>query len=494
MNTASQITLIRQRFERESTGRKLRTTLYLAIRHLILDGALPPGTPLPATRVLADELGFSRSTLVRVYEQLVIEGYLQSRGGASTIVSEAIPAASSEKSGVFELPRPGASLSLRGREIARHANSSRIQGGAFVPGVPDVGLFPFPTWRRLLSKNVRFEQRHLARYSQGGYGPLKVALANYLRASRMMACTPQQILILNGSHQAIDLCARMLCDPGDRVWMEDPGYWGARNVLRANGLSLVPIPVDEEGINPPEVTPGEDPRLMFVSPSSQYPTGVVMSLSRRLRLLEQAEASGAWIIEDDYDNEIRYHPHTIGALFGQSRTQRVLYLGTFSKAMFPGLRLAYLVVPEYLAESFAIGNAELYREGRMIEQAALAEFIDAGHLGAHLKRVRNIYQERRNVLHTAIESRLQGAVRTTGGMAGLHLPYFFETPVDDVALASEALDAGIVFRPLSMYYDDVQHQRTGMVLGFAAVPSEAIDAAAGRLCGIVERHLKAAAR
>jgi GntR family transcriptional regulator/MocR family aminotransferase len=219
-----------------------------------------------------------------------------------------------------------------------------------------------------------------------------------------------------------------------------------------------------------------------------------MSLSRRLRLLEQAEASGAWIIEDDYDNEIRYHPHTIGALFGQSRTQRVLYLGTFSKAMFPGLRLAYLVVPEYLAESFAIGNAELYREGRMIEQAALAEFIDAGHLGAHLKRVRNIYQERRNVLHTAIESRLQGAVRTTGGMAGLHLPYFFETPVDDVALASEALDAGIVFRPLSMYYDDVQHQRTGMVLGFAAVPSEAIDAAAGRLCGIVERHLKAAAR
>ncbi|MBT0964054.1 MocR-like pyridoxine biosynthesis transcription factor PdxR [Denitromonas iodatirespirans] len=489
MNPQDPIDLIRQRFERESGGRRLRTTLYLAIRHLILDAALPPGTSLPPTRVLAKALGFGRSTLVRVYEQLVREGYLESRGGADTRVSAALPPAQPVPAGAAPRASVAAALSQRGRAIAHHATSSRIQGGAFVPGVPDVGLFPFPTWRRLLSKNVRFEQRHLARYSQGGYGPLKVALADYLRASRMMACTPQQVLILNGSHQAIDLCARMLCDPGDRVWMEDPGYWGARNVLRANGLTLEPIPVDDEGIAPPAVVPGAAPRLTFVSPSSQYPTGVVMSLNRRLRLLEQAEANDGWIIEDDYDNEIRYHPHAIGALFGQSRAQRVLYLGTFSKTMFPGLRLAYLVVPELLAEAFAIGNAELYREGRMIEQAALAEFIDSGHLSAHLKRVRNIYQERRNVLRTAIESRLAGAVRTTGGMAGLHLPYHFTTALDDVALAKEALEAGIVFRPLSMYYDDPGHRRSGMVLGFAAVPSEEIDAAAGRLCAIVDRHL-----
>ena len=378
MGHARYLELIRQRFGSESSGRNVRTTLYLAIRHLILDGSLLPGTALPPTRTLADALGFSRSTLVRVYAQLVREGYLQSRGGAATSVSEALPTAMLASPDKSPRPAPTAALSQRGQEIARHATSSRIQGGAFVPGVPDVGLFPFPTWRRLLSKNVRFEQRHLARYSQGGYGPLKVALAEYLRVSRMMVCSPQQILILNGSHQAIDLCARMLCDPGDRVWMEEPGYWGARNVLRANGLQLVPVAVDDEGIAPPETLDGPPPRLMFVSPSSQYPTGAVMSLARRLSLLEQAELHGAWIIEDDYDNEIRYHPHTLGSLFGQSRTQRVLYLGTFSKVMFPGLRLAYLVVPEHLAEAFSIGNAELYREGRMIEQAALAEFIEGG--------------------------------------------------------------------------------------------------------------------
>ncbi|MCB1961032.1 MAG: PLP-dependent aminotransferase family protein [Rhodocyclaceae bacterium] len=485
MDKRSCAELIQQRLALEPAGRTLRTTLYLSIRQLVLDGALPSGAPLPPTRVLADALGVGRSTLVRVYAQLRSEGYLHSRGGSATLVSET-PPVSLPTADRIDHATPSAALSQRGQDITRHAASSRIQGGAFVPGVPDVSLFPFPTWRRLLAKNVRYEQRHLARYSQGGYGPLKVALAEYLRVSRMMVCAPQQILILNGSHQAIDLCARMLCDPGDRVWMEDPGYWGARNVLRASGLSLAPVPVDAEGINPPDRTDAA-PRLIFVSPSSQYPTGVVMSLARRRRLLSLAEIHDAWIIEDDYDNEITQNPHPLGALFGQSPGRRVLYLGTFSKVMFPGLRLAYLVVPEQLAEPFSVGNAELYREGRMIEQAALAEFLDGGHLSAHLKRMRSVYQERREVLHTSIESRLGDLVSTTDGLAGLQLPYFFRDQTDDVALAREALEAGIVFRPLSMYYDNLQHYRAGMVLGFAAVPTEDIDIAAARLCTLVER-------
>ncbi|TLD45741.1 MAG: HTH-type transcriptional regulatory protein GabR [Accumulibacter sp.] len=479
--------LIRTRLESLTSESGSQASLYLAVRRLILDGELPPGTPLPPSRVLSADIGLSRSTVVRAYEKLRVEGYLQSCGGSATLVSEALALAPPGRVRRDRPWRQGRPLSRRGAEIARHATSSPIQSGAFVPGVPDVGLFPFATWRRLLAKYTNFEHRHLARYGHGGHGPLKAALAEYLRASRMMSCSPRQILIVNGSHQAIDLCARMLCDEKDRVWMEDPGYWGASNVLRASGLQLEPIPVDEQGMAPP-AAPVSPPRLIFVSPSSQYPSGVVMSLNRRIKLLELAEEHNAWIIEDDYDNEIRFHPYAIGSLFGQARSQRVIYLGTFSKTMFPGLRLAYLVVPEDLAESFATGNAELYREGRMIEQAALAEFIDGGHLGAHLRRVRNIYQERRNVLRKAIESRLGNLVSTTGGLAGLHLPYFFRQPIDDVSLAREMLEAGIVVRPLSMYYADSGQQRSGMILGFAAVDSGVIEAAAPRLCAAVERR------
>jgi GntR family transcriptional regulator/MocR family aminotransferase len=490
MDKALCLELIRSRFERDSNGSGALATLYLSLRRLILDGELSAGSPLPATRLLANELGLSRSTLVRAYEQLLLEGYLQSHRGSGTRVSDELRIAAKTKSVKGRPRRQGTALSHRGQEIARYAFSSRVQDGAFVPGVPDVGLFPFPTWRRLLSKYIRFEQRHLARYSQGGYEPLKDVLADYLRASRMMSCSPRQILIMNGSHQAIDLCARMLCDQNDHVWMEDPGYWGASNVLRANGLTIDPVPVDDEGISIRDAKATVSPRLIFVSPSSQYPTGVVMSLGRRLQLLEVAESHNAWIIEDDYDNEIRYHPHIVGSLFGQAHFQQVIYLGTFSKTMFPGLRLAYLVVPEHLAEDFAIGNAELYREGRMIEQAALAEFIENGHLSAHLKRMRSIYQERRNVLRRIIDTRLGDSVSTMGGLAGLQLPYFFNHAVDDVALSREMRESGIVLRPLSMYYATPTQRRSGMVLGFAAIDAKTIEIAADKLCTAIERRIQ----
>ena len=491
MNSSTYADLIRERYDKASRTRRAREALYLCLRHLVLDGALRAGEPLPPSRLLAGELRLGRSTVVRVYEQLLLEGYLCGRAGSGTFVSEDLPPAMSAGASRGAAPAGGL-LSNRGRGIERHATSSHIQGGAFVPGVPDVGLFPFATWRRLLSKNLCFEQRHLARYSQGGFGPLKSALADYLRVSRMMHCSPAQILILNGSHQAIDLCARMLCDPGDAVWMEDPGYWGARNVLRANGLELVPVPVDVDGMMPELAPPGSHPRLVFVSPSCQYPTGVTMSLARRLQLLETARRHEAWIIEDDYDNEIRYYPHIIGSLFGQAEQpglQRVLYLGTFSKTMFPGLRLAYLVVPEALAEPFAVGNAELYREGRLVEQAALAEFIEAGHFSRHLRRMRSVYQERRTILRRAIESRLGDRVSTAGGQAGLNLAYLFAETLDDVELARRALHAGIVFRPMSMYYDASRGSRVGMNLGFAAVSAEDITIAADRLCSVVEAYL-----
>lgn len=255
--------------------------------------------------------------MVRAYEQLLAEGYVEGRHGSGTYVSEAVTRDHASTRRHANRP-PTAAISRRGRELLGGAASSRVQAGAFVPGVPDVSHFPFAVWRRLVARQLRHENRQLAQYGFGGYGPLKAALASYLGITRMMACSPQQIVIVNGTHQAIDLAARLLADPGDQAWMEDPGYWGARNVLRASGLDVIPQPVDDCGLAVRAGDRASPPRLIFVSPSSQYPTGAVMSLERRLDLLVYAARNEAWIIEDDYDNEIRYHPQPLASLFGLS--------------------------------------------------------------------------------------------------------------------------------------------------------------------------------
>lgn len=482
--------LIKQHMARQGDTQLLRNRLYLALRQAILDKRLTPGTQLPATRSLAEELDIGRNTVVRAYEQLLVEGYLDGRTGSGTFVSDALQRTTRALPPKRLVGARREGLSRRGNQIAAHATASSIQRGAFMPGIPDVDLFPFATWRRLVAKYLHHDSAALLHYAHGGYGPLKVALAEYLRVTRMMSCDPRQILVVNGSHQALDLCARMLCDVGDRVWMEQPGYWGASNVLRATGLELVPIPLDERGIAPTAENWAEPPRLIFTSPSSQYPTGTVLSLDRRLELLEGAERAGSWIIEDDYDNELRYHSHPIASLFGLSAKQRVLYMGTFSKVMFPGLRLAYLVIPEDLVDAFYIGNAELFRGGRMVDQAALAEFIAEGHYSAHLKRTRSVYQERRDTLRQEIDARLGGLVEVSGGHAGLHLLYTFTQPLDDALLASRALAEGVIIRPLSLYYLDPNASRpAGMNLGYAAVPVERIGTACATLAGVVEKLL-----
>ena len=478
--------LLVQAFGRQETTGGVRAQLYLSIRQAILEHRLAPGTTLPASRQLAAELGIGRNTVVRAYDQLIVEGYLESQTGSGTFVSEAIGKTAAPVRPRRMIGSRQEGLSRRGNRIASNALSSRVQAGAFMPGIPDVSHFPFETWRRLVSKQMRLEQRHLAQYGYGGYGPLKTVLADYLRVTRMMACSPQQIMILNGSHQALDLCARLLGDVGDTVWMEDPGYWGARNVLAAADLAIKPVPVDANGIAPRDADWSHPPRMIFVSPSSQYPTGAVLSLERRLRLLEYAEKNRIWIIEDDYDNEIRYHNHPVASLFGLSSAQRLIYVGTFSKVMYPGLRLAYLVVPEDLVEAFITGNAELYREGRMLEQAALAEFIDAGHFTTHIRRMRGIYEERRDRLREIISTRLGEFATPFGGSAGLHLPVRFNQPLDDVQLAARALQQAVIFRPLSMYSTDPANRISGMNLGFAAVSPENIETPALKLVRLIE--------
>ena len=486
--------LIVHAYAEQAPSSSARARLYLAIREAIIARRLTPGTALPPTRTLAADLALGRNTVVRVYDQLIVEGYLDSRVGSGTFVSDAVAATAPQQKPRRMVGTRSEGLSRRGCRIAADALSSRVQAGAFMPGFPDVVHFPFATWRKLVAKQMRLEQRHLAQYGYGGYGPLKLVLAEYLRVTRMMSCSPQQILILNGSHQALDLCARMLADVGDVAWMEDPGYWGARNVLAASDLGIHPVPVDGQGINPQEGDWDHPPQLIFVSPSSQYPTGAVMSLERRLRLLEYAEKNRIWIIEDDYDNEIRYHDHPVASLFSLSAAQRVIYVGTFSKVMYPGLRLAYLVVPEDLVEAFTTGNAELYREGRMLEQAALAEFIDGGHFTTHIRRMRGIYEERRDRLIEVLQRHLAAIATPAGGLAGLHIPVHFERPLDDVLLAAQALREGVVMRPLSLYAIDPANRRSGMNLGFAAVPVEQIEAPALKLVRLIEDLLQAGSR
>lgn len=470
----------------------LHNRLYLALRQAILDGLLRGGDQLPSSRQLAQDLDLGRNTVVRAYEQLLTEGYLEGRQGSGSFVSESLDGRTSfsVQKRLIGARREG--LSRRGAQIAAHAASSTIQRGAFIPGVPDTSLFPFAIWKKLLAKHTNRDSARLLDYGGSGYGPLKSAIAEYLGVTRLMHCTPQQVIVLNGSHQAMDLCARMLCDVGDRVWIEEPGYWGARNVLRAAGLATTPIATDDAGMAPTARDWETPPRLIYVSPSSQYPTGSVLSLERRLALLAAADEAGAWIIEDDYDNEQRYDNRAVASLFGLARKQRVIYLGTFSKVLFPGLRLSYMVLPEDLTNAFQIGNAELYRGGRLIEQAALADFMAEGHFTTHIKRMRQVYRERRDVLCAEMERWLGGAVSPSGGHAGLQLLYHFNRPIDDTMVASLALTRGLVVRPLSMYYQEKANVRQGMNLGYGGVPVERIESAMPILAQVIEEQFRAA--
>ncbi len=479
--------LISLEFGAGSATDLLHKRLYAAIRRAIVGGRLPVGAALPGTRVLADELRLGRNTVARAYERLLAEGYTEAgSAGRSCFVSDAVQALRPNS----RASRGSAGISRRAHELLAGAGASPIQRGAFVAGVPDSAHFPFDVWRRLLARHYRAEHGDLLQYSQGGYGPLKRALAQYLNITRGVQCAPQQVIVVNGTHQGLDLTARLLADHGDRAWVEDPGYWGGRNVLRAAGLQLEAIAVDAHGIAPSPAQWRVPPRLILVSPSSQYPTGAVLPLERRMRLLDAAAAAGSWIVEDDYDNELRQHAAPVASLFGLSRAQRVIYLGTFSKVMFPGLRLSYMVVPESLVEAFTVGNGELYRGGRLAEQAALAEFIEGGHFSSHIARMRGIYRERREALRAVLDVRLGDALQISPEQAGLQMACRFRDPIDDRALSADALREGLIARPLSQYYADAARAPGGMNLGFAAVPVPTIIPAAHRLADVIERRLR----
>ncbi|HTK00667.1 MAG TPA: PLP-dependent aminotransferase family protein [Bordetella sp.] len=444
----------------------------------ILEGRLAPGFRLPASRALAADLGIARNTAIQVYEQLQAEGYVEARTGSGTYVADTRPA-KRLPTALAPARRPAGGmhrLSERGRRTIELAGVARTQWGAFMPGVPDVTEFPSHVWTRLQNRIWRHGRHELMTYAPGGgYPPLRRAIANYLRVSRGTTCAPEQIIVTTGIHQSIDLAIRLLCDVGDEVWVEDPCYWGVRNLLLSSGLNPVPIAVDAEGMNPSPRQLSRPPRLIICTPSHQYPLGCVMSLQRRRMLLEYARAHGAWIIEDDYDSEFRYGVGPLAPLQGLDQDGQVIYVSSFSKVLFPGMRVGYMVVPEAIADLCAKGIAELYREGQMMAQATLGEFIDGGHLASHIRRMRTLYQQRRDALLQAIQDTYEDRLPVLGGDAGLHLVLGLPDTADDTDVARRAEAAGIMVRALSGYYASRRAARGGLILGYACVPQARIE-------------------
>ncbi|WP_106476034.1 MocR-like pyridoxine biosynthesis transcription factor PdxR [Phytohalomonas tamaricis] len=457
----------------------LRHRLYQALRGWIRDGQLGGGSALPSSRSLARALGIGRNTVLGAYDQLIAEGFLLTRHGAGTFVAGlALETISKEAPASYN----DAALSARGQQLAARSALARGRGGAFAPGVPALDQFPYALWQRLVMRHLRRAPQEWFNYQdQGGLPALREALCDYLRLSRSVRCTSEQIIITSGAQQGFELITRLLCDAGDTAWIEEPGYAGAQASLIGAELDVQPVSVDEHGLVPEDAPAASRPKLIYVTPSHQYPSGVTMTLDRRLELLALAEAHRAWIIEDDYDSEFRYDTRPLAALQGLNADGRVLYLGTFSKVMYPGLRLGYLVVPKTLVTPFRAVNARIYREGQYATQAALAEFIARGHFARHVRRMRDCYRQRQSCLRKVLAPVVAKGVELSAGHAGMHLLAWLPAGMDEMVLVAEGAEYGIVLRPLARHYLG-RPARAGLVLGYADATLEDITRAGTWLC------------
>lgn len=470
--------------------------LYDGFREAILEGRLRAGQRVPSTRSLAAELRISRLPLLNAFDQLVAEGFFESRVGAGTVVAPRVPG------NAAPLPRSKlrAAAARQGRRavsrdtglVLRTEGDPWLRGwGAFRVSQPAVDHFPFEIWSRLVGRRGR-EGRGAPASPDMGYGdpmghrPFREAVAAYLRTARSVRCEADQIMVVSGSQQALSLTARVLLDAGSPVWVEEPGYGGARDVLRLRGARLVPVPVDDEGLN---VTTGvrRSPRARaaYVTPSHQYPLGMTMSASRRLQLLDWARRSGSWIIEDDYDSEYRYGGPPISSLQGLDRDSRVVYIGTFSKVLFPALRLGYIVIPADLVGHFAAVREATDIFPPTFAQTVLADFIREGHFARHLRKMRARYRERRAALVGAIEQELGDTLQVLGAEAGMHLAATLPKGPRDRDVAARAADRGLWAMPLSSCYLG-KASRQGFVLGFGGVDPPGIVDAVRRLRGVLE--------
>jgi GntR family transcriptional regulator/MocR family aminotransferase len=449
--------------------------IYDGYRNAILTGRLRPGERLPSTRALARELGISRLPVVNAFEQLLHEGYVEGRVGAGTYVSASIP------DELAEAPRPHAARKTTSATL--DVPPARL--GPFRVSLPALDHFPLRQWSRLLAKhakNLRVEE--MAYGDPAGYAPLRVAIANYLRTARSVQCDAEQVLVVSGSQMALQVCALALLGRGTSVAIEEPGYYGARDALQRNGATLVPIRVDDEGIDVDALdAKGKRVRAVYVTPSHQYPLGMSMTVSRRLALLEWARRTRAWILEDDYDSEYRYASRPLGALQGLERDSRVIYIGTFSKVLFPSLRIGYLVVPRELIAGFTRHRESIDLFSPTLDQIVLTEFLEQGHFARHLRRMRALYHARRDALVRGLAQHAPSIVPHNTD-AGLHVSAFLADGTDDVEVAAEAARRGIDVTPLSTCYAG-RRSHPGLILGFGGASERRLVAACKTLGDVI---------
>ncbi|MBL8111958.1 MAG: PLP-dependent aminotransferase family protein [Acidobacteria bacterium] len=471
------------------SARPLYRQLYDGYREAILERRLRPGQRLPSTRALAAELGISRIPVLQAFDQLLAEGYCESRPGSGTFVSGSLPdprPVAVPRAATPEAPRGGAVAGRSGLLLGREPEPWLDGRGAFRMSQPAVDLFPFKVWSQLVNRHAREPFAHLLQYGEPmGHAPFREAIAAYLRTSRAVRCEASQILVVSGSQQALDLTARVLLDPGSRVWVEEPGYGGARDALTMAGARLVPVPVDGEGL---DVAAGialcKRARAAYVTPSHQYPMGATLSASRRLQLLSWAERAGAFLIEDDYDSEYRYDSPPIASLQGLDRSARVIYIGTFSKVLFPALRLGYLVVPEDLVDRFASVRDAMDIFPPTFPQAVLTDFLTEGHFTRHIRRMRLVYRERREALVDALRSELSEVLDVQGGEAGMHLVATFRKDLRDRPIALRAARKGLWTTPLSSCHHG-NATRQGLVLGYGGTDVAGIREGVRRLRAVI---------
>lgn len=452
----------------------LHRQIYDAFRATIVDGGLRPGQRIPSTRMLASELGVSRLPVLNAYSQLLAEGYFESRVGAGTIVSRSLPdqitsSASTRATRAKALsgPRP---VSRRSSILPRFERAPWLRGwGAFGVGQVAFDQFPLQIWSSLVARHCRNMDARSFHYGESiGSPALRETIASYLRTARSLNCVAEQIAIVSGSQQALEISARLLVDPGSAVWIEDPGYSLARDAFALSGSRLVPVPVDEEGL---DVAAGikrcRKARAAFVTPSHQFPMGVTMSASRRFQLLDWAQDTGSWIIEDDYDSEYRYESLPIPSLQGLDASARVIYIGTFSKVLFPSLRLGYVVVPLDLVDRFLSIRRALDISPPTFYHKVLADFISEGHFARHVRRMRVLYRERRSALVACIDAELGAAVEVLGAEAGVHLVILPNGSYSDLEIAERAAREKLWLWPLSPSYLS-EAPRPGFILGFGS--------------------------
>jgi GntR family transcriptional regulator / MocR family aminotransferase len=453
-----------------------------AVREAVARGALSPGDRLPSARTLAVDLGVARSTVEAALAELDAEGLVVRKVGAGTFVSrigaerDAAPRRSKPVAEVKRSrARGAAALSERGRGLLEIAlQTAPTQARAFTPCLPGLDVFPFEQWNRILARRARTSGAALAgAMDPPGLPMLREAVAAYLGASRGVRCDPAQVIVTTSTQQSLTLSARALVQPGSVVWLEDPGYAGARAAFEAARARLVPVPVDEEGLcvavgraAAPEAV------LVYVTPSYQYPLGVTMSARRRDELVRWAAESGAWILEDDYDCEFRFAVQPLAAMQGSDFADRVLYAGTFNKILFPSLRISYLVVPHDLVEPFVLLRSLFDGPVPALQQAAVADFIAEGHFSAHVRRMRSCYEERRSALIDGLARDLPGRLEVRGSETGLHVAGLLPPGEGDVALSERAAARGLDVPPLTRYFLGPPRV-SGLVLSYAAAtPAE----------------------